>query len=658
VRFNGFMGLASAFAVVAGPGFAAPPPVADYGKLPAAEQVRLSPDGDKIAYIGFDNGKPLLVVRRVDGPVLMESAPGDQRLRAVNWLDEDHVLAQTTSYTKSLVFADAGALVGVSIIVNVKTGKSRLVFEGHKKIVPTTFGYYGRSRDNEKTYAYFGGLTLVGGGNSFSDFDNNVFRAGHGHTDLYKVDVDTGDVQAVALGQERRSLEWVVDRAGAVTAHTEYDDETADWRLYADPMDTVLIEEAKDPAGDIGLLGVGRTPGSILTQQPAGASGDFTTLEFQPRTGAGGIRPFGDEAMADFISDPATGLLIGGVTNSDKPRTILFDPAQQAKFDKVTHALQGERVTLESATAGLDRMIVRAEGPGDSGTFFFVDVAARKVEAVAWAYPTILQDAVGPVSTITYKAADGLQIEGVLTLPPGRPEKGLPVVVLPHGGPSARDYAHFDWWAQAFASRGYAVFQPNFRGSYGFGKAFRDAGYGQWGRKMQTDVSDGVAELARQGIVDPHRACIVGASYGGYVALAGVTVQQGLYRCAVSVAGVSDLKASLAWRENKYGYNSEVSRYDHLYLGVKSASDSSLDDVSPVHFARRADAPVLLIHGKNDIVVPIDQSLLMRDALTSAGKPVELVELTGEDHWLSKAETRTQMLEASVAFVEKYNPPD
>jgi dipeptidyl aminopeptidase/acylaminoacyl peptidase len=230
--------------------------------------------------------------------------------------------------------------------------------------------------------------------------------------------------------------------------------------------------------------------------------------------------------------------------------------------------------------------------------------------------------------------------------------------VLPHGGPEGRDYLGFDWWAQAFASRGYAVFQPNFRGSAGFGKTFRDAGYGEWGRKMQTDVSDGLAELVRRGIVDPKRACIMGASYGGYVALAGVTVQQGLYRCAVSVAGLSDLNAMLFWREQKFGQVNEVTRSDHLFMGVKSAADGSLKAISPAHLAARSDAPMLLIHGKDDTVVPIDQSLVMKSALQSAGKPVEFVELSAEDHWLSHAPTRTQMLEASLAFVQKYNPPD
>ena len=234
------------------------------------------------------------------------------------------------------------------------------------------------------------------------------------------------------------------------------------------------------------------------------------------------------------------------MTNEDDPRTILFDPALQATFDKIRRAFPGERVTLVSPSAGLKRMVLHTDGPQDSGTFFLVDVPTKKISAIGWDYPTVLPPQVAPATMVTYKAADGLAVRGILTLPSGREAKGLAAVVLPHGGPQGHDSLHFDWWAQALASRGYAVFQPNFRGSSGSGKAFRDAGFGQWGRKMQTDVSDGVAELARQGIVDPKRVCIVGASYGGYAALAGVTVQQGLYRCAVSVSGVAPLPSPLA----------------------------------------------------------------------------------------------------------------
>jgi dipeptidyl aminopeptidase/acylaminoacyl peptidase len=228
---------------------------------------------------------------------------------------------------------------------------------------------------------------------------------------------------------------------------------------------------------------------------------------------------------------------------------------------------------------------------------------------------------------------------------------------MPHGGPWSRDYPQFDYWAQAFASRGYAVFQPNFRGSTGLGDKVYEAGYGQWGRKMQTDISDGAAELARQGVVDPQRACIVGWSYGGYAALAGVTVQHGLYRCAVAMAGVANLTEQLRYTEDEAGIDSPASRTWELFLGVKS-DWGPLRAISPASVAARADAPILLIHGVDDTVVPIAQSDQMEKALKAAGKPVERLTLKGGDHWLLREDTRMAMLKASVAFVQKYNPAD
>ena len=198
------------------------------------------------------------------------------------------------------------------------------------------------------------------------------------------------------------------------------------------------------------------------------------------------------------------------------------------------------------------------------------------------------------------------------------------------------------------------MFQPNFRGSTNRDEAFERAGYGEWGKKMQSDISDGLAELVKQGIADPKRACIVGASYGGYAALAGVTLQQGLYRCAVSVAGIGDVSRMFRVENSQSGNWSFFKRSLLEELGPRSG----FDDISPRRFAARADAPILLIHGRDDVVVPFEQSSMMASALKDAGKPHRLVELPDEDHWLSRPATRLQMLEETVAFVEQHNPAD
>ena len=249
-----------------------------------------------------------------------------------------------------------------------------------------------------------------------------------------------------------------------------------------------------------------------------------------------------------------------------------------------------------------------------------------------------------------------MRVPAYLTLPPRREARNLPLIVLVHGGPASRDTLNFDYWAAFLASRGYAVFQPNFRGSDGYGAAWERAGWRQWGGLMQTDVEDGIGPLARAGIIDASRVCIVGASYGGYAALAGVTLTPDLYRCAASFAGLSDLPEFLRQRAAQTGAESITADYWRLSIGDRAEDREALRGVSPAYLAERVRAPILLIHGTDDSIVPIDQSRRMLRALNQAGKNVRFVELRGDDHHLSDAETRIQMLRELEAFLTQHNP--
>lgn len=277
--------------------------------------------------------------------------------------------------------------------------------------------------------------------------------------------------------------------------------------------------------------------------------------------------------------------------------------------------------------------ILYVEGPRDPPTYYYYSTEEKQVSPLGASREALVSVAMPRARVVEYTARDGVKLVGYLTLPPNAPaDAKLPLVLYPHGGPETRDHLAYHPWVQFFAARGYAVFQPNFRGSSGLGKTFAESGYGEWGRKMQDDLGDGVKALVDQGIVDPARVCIVGASYGGYAALAGAALTPDAYKCAVSVAGVSDLEDFITWRRRNWGKDSEGYTYWLKAIGNPETDEARLKEVSPLHQVKRIKIPVLLIHGADDDVVPIAQSTAMKRALDKAGQPTQLIRLEDEGH--------------------------
>jgi dipeptidyl aminopeptidase/acylaminoacyl peptidase len=626
---------------------AAPPPIEAYGQLPGIEQIHLSPSGQRYAFVGAAGDARKLFVATTDNKPLLIVPLGESKVIGVEWAGESHLLVRTAATINLGMDFDFKNELETVNAINVDAHKNFAVFSRRATVADAVFGYYGAAEVDGRWYGYFGGITFARGSDGAPVYD-------HGYPDLYRVDLDNGDIHMAAAGSEL-SDGWLVGPHGEVIAHSTYNQKNGEWTLRAGDRGGKLLGSGLSTLGGVRLLSLGRTSDTMLIWRPTeeDKAGVYEELSI-----VGASTPPVPAGRFGVLSDPKTGLWIGYTRDADEPVSTLFSPMLEARLRGTRKAFPGERVALVDWNAAFDRLIVKTEGDKDSGTYWMVDIAKGSADPLGGDYQVVGPADVGSVRVVDFKAADGLAMHGVLTLPHGREAKGLPVVVLPHGGPEARDYPGFNWWAQAFASRGYAVFQPNFRGSSGYGAEFRNAGFNQMGRKMQTDISDGVAELARQGIIDPKRACIVGASYGGYAALAGVTLQQGLYRCAVSYAGMSDLVTTRQYDARREGEVSDVSRYWDSYYGAKIEGYSVLAKISPVEFAARADAPILLIHGVDDTNVPIDQSREMEAALKRAGKPVEFVQLTGEDHNLSHEATRVAMLKAVVAFVEKHNPPD
>lgn len=618
----------------------AAPPLEAYGQLPAIEDAAVSPSGGRFAVVLADKDSRKVVIRGSDGAVLGGLALGQAKLRSVTFAGEDHVLiTETATVSRPVAGIRTTELAGV-IDYNLKTRAPYMIFGRSNKFVDAILGWHGVRQVNGKWCAFVGGVTWEQAGP----------HSGGGviYPDLYRIDLDTGRPEPVASsGQKIRS--WLLGRSGEVLANMVFDPAHRQYTVYAGSgAERPLLQRVGRDA--LQLMGPGRTPGTIVVAERT----DQTVLGREiPLDGhdEGTVLITGDNAAGPLV-DPDAHVMIG-VTGPGGQK--LLDPVLQKRLDDARNALPGPHARLVSYSRGFGQMIFVTDGPSDAGRYWFVDVVGRSASPIGDVYPGVAPADVGPMRKFPYKAADGLAMDGVLTLPPGRDPKGLPLVVMPHGGPIVvGDRVGFDWWAQAFASRGYAVFQPNYRGTLGYGEAFRRAAEGQFGRKMQTDISDGVAALAKAGIVDPKRACIVGASYGGYAALAGVTLQQGLYRCAVSVAGVADMGKMLIWTRERG--DARDGRAQEFWRGLTGAASGDTDAISPLKFAAKADAPILLVHGQDDTVVPIEQSRMMQKALASAGKPVEFVLMPGEDHWLSNGATRLSMLNAAVAFVQKNNP--
>jgi hypothetical protein len=291
------------------------PSLKDYGALPAVANMRLSPDGDRVAFIGTDGEARKVVVNRTTGGTLVALAAGDAEVRDLAWLSNRDLMLVTSRSTHldPSLRATATVQYDVSLIIDTDTGKSFPVYRGNPKVLAATFGYYGASRHGEKRYGYFGGLTLAGeGGDIATDFGWNPYQASHGHTDLYRIDLETGDALKVAGGSDRHDTTWLVDPEGRIVAHAEYDRQGA-WRLYRGllGMGSGVASESS-PTGDVDLMGFGRTAGTALVDGPLGEDGELVYREFPLETRAAGRDPFGGAPIREPIFTPDTRLLLIG----------------------------------------------------------------------------------------------------------------------------------------------------------------------------------------------------------------------------------------------------------------------------------------------------------------------------------------------------------
>jgi dipeptidyl aminopeptidase/acylaminoacyl peptidase len=616
------------------------PPIEAYGELPSIRSVALSPDGKYFAYLTRQNGEDFFAVSEAGGKLIGGARTGDVKARSVWFPTTNHVVLVASETTGAYGFRGKWEHSG-AISYNIGTKKMLTLMRGTEELFPAQTGLgriVGRLRDTNKVFM----PAFVGDATSDPDYS------------LLRVDLDTGRGVVVSKGAPETS-DWIVDEAGTVLVREDWDDKDDYYKILTKKeggLDTVY-RETKIDTPTFGVLGVTDDGSSVIvSSRPRGSQ--FYQLYKMSYDGQLSLPIFSPPSKeAEQVLSSGNRSVLGVRFSGMTPSYDFFDKSLAQAMGDVAEINPDSSTILADWTADFSKLLLYIDGGVKAPAYWIFDRTSRTMSRIARSYTAIDDKDVGPTATIEYKARDGRKIPSVVTRPPGT-ELGaapLPLIVIPHGGPESYDAVGFDWMAQYFASRGYLILQPNFRGSDGFGDDHRKAGHGEWGGKMQDDITDGVNLLVKYKWADASRVCIIGGSYGGYAALAGGAYTPDLYKCVAAIAPVSDLSMMLAQEKRESGSDSHVYEYWTDLIGDRKTDKAKIEAISPVNAAANFTAPVLLIHGVDDTVVPYAHSSKMEAALKKAGKPVRLVKLKGEDHWLSVSDTRLQTLIELDKFV-------
>lgn len=614
-------------------------------KNPYTQFFCISPGADKIAFVMQKGDDKVLAFMDIDGGNKGTMNIGAAKVKSLFFADSDTLLLENSSTTNIREFAAGKVEASLAHLINIKTRKVTTLFDGMENFYPIVLGDLHVIKVN--------GDTRVTASNILMDHDHGVYVL-----ELYSFSTSGGPSHLIApLSVDTTDI--VMKPDGAAAGYAEYDHVNSQWRLYINtnapgsapgwkPIYTAQTNKVK-----IDLIGLGRTEDTlcIVLYDDKGV-GTYYEID------AGGklSEPLftGENSTYSAIFHPTTRRLAGFRLHKDWIENHYFDPTLKKISDALTQVFEdGDHAYIDSFADDPRKVIVYAESNVDAGSYYFIDFSTGRATFLAKNYPDIPTDWLSHKDIISYKAADGLDISAYLSLPPRGAAKGLPLVVMPHGGPRARDYADFDPQVQCLTAAGYAVLQPNFRGSIGYGADFVEAGNGEWGRKMQTDLSDGVRYLVGRGLVDAKRVSIMGASYGGYAALAGATLDKGVYNAAIAIAGVSDIITMMDFEKanNNWLDDPEVSYWKDLY-----GPQETWGAISPARQAANACCPVLIFHGRDDTRVPFDQGQRMADALRDAGKTYEFVPYDKQDHDETNQADRVDMIKRTLDFLAKYNP--
>lgn len=630
----------------------APPPIEELTAFPRYEGLAISPGGTRLAVAHLEGRKHMLTV--VDFPSMASrhtfSFGEKNAADSLHWLDESVLLVQPSRYVPW--FSDGMVLAGEIIRANVDTGKSEMIYS-YISSNSQTATMAGR-REVRMLPAQI--LSMRSGTPGEVLIQTLGYIAGGETGAVLRLDTRSGRTNGVAASPTPGAdfVQGPGDRVMVAHGITSgYDRVT--YHLES--------EGSSGRPSWVRKSTTGRRDGSLLPTGWSGTGTEYYALDNRDAPTSGVVlwdavpntqrllyrNPDADVVGSSKDSQGRTWVFHG---DAGEPFYWYPDPDHPlARMHRVLlQNLPGHHVDVTSQTDDLSIAVARVSSGQRPPLYLVVDVKTAKPLQLMATYPALKAEALAPVEPIEFAARDGLKIRGFLTVPPGsggERARNLPMVVNIHGGPHGIfDRSSYDFERQVFATRGYAVLQVNFRGSGGRGREFDAAGYGKWGREMQDDVTDAVRWAIEQGIADPSRICIFGASYGAYSALIGAVREPDLFKCAIGMAGVYDLP--LMFTKGDIQFQARGMAYLKDELGNDMAD---LRDRSPVYHAKSIKAKVMLLHGTDDQRAPLEHAQRMRKALVDAGNPPEWIVESNEGHGFFGLENRAAAYTRILDFI-------
>lgn len=630
------------------PPAATPLSAADFYQMPAYTNVQLSPDGNYIVAlknIGAETA--IITINLQTGATFYPSKTDNQKFKFnwIKWANNDRILI-SIRYTSKMINSALNYY------------ETRLVSLDAKK--PSEMVNMVRPQEDN------GAATF--GAKSASQFQDNVIGSDPKDPDkiflsvdrdiqnrptVLKVNVNSGAPTLVKKADARIS-NWYLDAQGVVRAGMGYDDESRKVSVRVlDPKTDKWVtawEYVNFEEPDISVLGFGKSPTDMYVLADHNGRQALFKADLS-KEGYPKELILSDEQRdisGELIYSGEPKEVVGLYYNDGEDKSVFWNSDYkkfQAGLDK---ALPNASNYITNFSEDRRKYILQSYANGLPATIYYGNRDTKQLTVVATPYPKLTADVLVKKERLTYKARDGLELDGYLSRPRNSGDKPLETIILPHGGPMTEDGAGFDNFSAFFVNRGYAVFQPNFRGSSGRGHEFMMKAVGGMGLEMQDDLEDAVKFLVDKKIAAAGKLCIVGASYGGYAALMGAAKTPDLFQCSISFAGISDLKklrAGSSYYQNKNAMREQLGN-----------DMEQLKKTSPVRMVDRIKIPVLLIHGSKDAIVPVEQSRIMADELKDQKKSYEYIELEEGTHYLDNLQHRQQTFEAMEAFLKKYLP--